>query len=124
MRQIPGIYILENEKGRSVYSGIEINPDDIIEACPILHIPEEQKAIIHKTAIHDYYFIWPSGGIAIALGFGSIYNHSDRPNAEVIFDVDSKEIIIKCIATVSPGEEILIDYTGGSKDVNLWFEVE
>ena len=123
MRQIPGIYLLENEKGRSVYTGIQISPGDTIEICPIILIPEEQKETIHETIIHDYYFIWPSGGIALALGLGSIYNHSSTPNSEVVFDLENEEIIINCLTAISPGDEIVIDYTGGTREVDLWFDV-
>ena len=123
MRHIPGIYLAENEKGRSIFTAEYIAVNDTIEICPLILIPEKEKSTIHNTVLPDYYFVWPGGGLVIALGFGSIYNHSELPNAEVVFDIDGKEIIIRCIKQINPGEEILIEYTGGTKDVDLWFEV-
>ncbi len=123
MRHIPGLYIFESEKGRGVYSAESISVEDTIEVCPIILIPETEKDIIHKTKLHDYYFIWPEGGICIALGYGSIYNHSFEPNAEIVFDLDNNEIIVECIKAIKPGEEILIDYSGGVSDHEFWFEV-
>ena len=123
MRHIPGVYITETERGRGVFTARAIGLKDTIEVCPVIVLPETEKALIHKTALHDYYFIWPAGGIVIALGMGSIYNHSATPNAEVIFDVENDEIIIECIKDIAPGDEILIDYTGGSKEIELWFDV-
>ena len=81
----------------------------------------KRQKTIHDTLLHDYYFIWPGGGCAIALGYGSLYNHSSNPNAIVIFDEESSEIIFQCISTIKAGTEILYDYTGGEKSVSLWF---
>jgi len=124
MRHIPSLYLLNNDKGRAIYTGELIAKDDIIEVCPIILIPEDQKEVIHKTILHDYYFIWPKGGIAIALGYGSLYNHSPTPNAKVIFDVEGSEISIEAIRDINVSEEILIDYTDGSEHHPLWFEIK
>ncbi len=121
LRHIPGLFLTENEKGRAVYTAQDLNPQDIIEVCPVILIPSAQQIQIHESVLHDYYFIWPEGGIALALGYGSIYNHSSAPNAQVIFDIDAREIIIECTKAISGGDEILIDYTGGSKKTTLWF---
>lgn len=122
MRHIPGLFISESNKGKSVFTAEIINVDDVIEACPVIMIPETEKSLIHKTVLHDYYFIWPTGGIIIALGYGSIYNHSRKPNAQVVFDLDNDEMIVQCLRIINPGEEVLIDYAGGDPDLQLWFK--
>ncbi len=122
MRHIPGLYLAYTDKGRSMFTAEKVVKGDVIETCPIIHIPQSEVATLHATTIHDYYFIWPPGGIAIALGYGSIYNHSATPNASVIFDLQESEIIIEAKIDISPGEEILIDYTDGNSAHSLWFE--
>ena len=77
MNQRPGVYIAYSEgKGRGVYTSQPIGKGEIIEVCPALIIPKVELPIIHKTTLHDYYFLWGDNldECAIALGFGSIYN--------------------------------------------------
>jgi SET domain-containing protein len=121
MRHIPSLYLLDTNKGRSVFTAEEIHKGDIIEICPVILLDKSDAALIHKTLLHDYYFVWPEGGAALALGYGSLYNHSYEPNARIIFDTISKEIIIECIKTIPSGTEILYDYTGGLKTAEIWF---
>ena len=122
MRHIPTLYIIENEKGRSVFTGEEIYKGDIIEVCPVIILDNVDSSIIHETHLYDYYFVWPKGGAALALGYGSLYNHSSNPNAQVIFDTDNKEIVLECIESIKAGSEILYDYTGGIKTASIWFK--
>ena len=126
MMQVPGLFITESaDKGRGVYIAQELNPGDLIEICPLIVIPNSEVEFIHKTILHDYYFLMdqPKGAACIALGYGSIYNHSQSPNAMVVFDYDRQHLEIKCIKKIGSGEEILIDYTdGGKEDAPLWFE--
>ena len=88
-------------------------------------MPPEQVGKIHGTILHDYYFLWPdpNGAACIALGFGSLYNHSWAPNANIIMDVNHSSFEIHCIKDIEAGTEIFIDYTDNSKGENaLWFE--
>ena len=92
---------------------------------PYIVIPPEQLAVIHKTVFHDYYFLMPEDATTacMLLGYGSMYNHSSEPNAEVIFDVPNERVEFQAIRDIVAGEEILIDYTGGlPKETELWFE--
>jgi len=124
----PGIYVAPSEgKGLGVFTHQLIKEDDIIEICPIILIPPEQVAIINPTIFYHYYFSWenPKNSASIALGYGSIYNHSFAPNAEVISDFDNQTITFKCIKNIKPGEEIFIDYCGGKENIkNLWFDLK
>jgi len=126
MMHIPSLYIAPSEKrGNGVFSAADIQEDDLIEICPILIIPKEQVEIIHSTILHDYYFIHPvqEGAIYIALGYGSMYNHQNPPNAEVVFDEDANQMQIHCTNNIKAGEEIFINYNGDSKaGVKIWFE--
>lgn len=125
MLQIPGLFISSSgERGRGVFTAVSISPEDVIEICPVIFIPKQEVDLIHKTVLHDYYFIWPDeeAGACIALGFGSLYNHSKQPNAAVRFDLGAMTMTILCVKDIGQGDEITIDYQGGLKDApDLWF---
>ncbi len=124
---LPGLYIAHSPKrGRGVFSAQDIHPQDVIEICPLIFIPKNQLSRIHHSILHDYYFLWPGNEEAacIALGYGSLYNHSFEPGAEVIFDLPEQKIVIRCILPIQAGTEIFIDYSGGIKQYReMWFEV-
>ena len=127
MHQIPGLYFKETEhKGRGVFCLHSISKDDIIEICPVIILEKEDCQLIHGTRLHDYYFIWDEAGgsCAIALGFGSLYNHSANPNAGFRIDAENHTIDIFCIENIEEGEEITLDYHEGLRDQKgLWFDV-
>lgn len=128
MQQIPGLYILKSEgKGRGVYTAGDIFEGSTIEVCPLIIIPEEHVETIHKTVLHDYYFRWGAHQkqAAILLGYGSLYNHSNEPNARAILLDADNEILIESIRTINSGEEITIDYFDDeSAKEHVWFEIK
>jgi SET domain-containing protein len=125
MQQLPGLYIAETkDKGRGVFTAYNISKDDVIEVCPVITIPQSQVPIIHKTILHDYYFLWGNQmtDAAIALGYGSLYNHEVHANANFILDVENMTIDIVAIRDIISGEEITINYNGEpGDDGQLWF---
>lgn len=125
--QIPGLYIGHTDrKGRGVFTAMDIHEGDTIEICPVVVIPALEMPMIHKSCLHDYYFVWDedkkSG--AIALGFGSLYNHEVFPNADFIVDYEQKVIEIVAIRDIKGGSEVTINYHGESgSDEKLWFSM-
>ena len=126
MLHVPGLYIGETKKGRSVFIAHEVARGDVIEVCPLIIIPHSQVVAIDQTKMFEYYFEWPDGknSICLALGYGSLYNHSNQPNAKVIMDLGTEEIIIEAITFIEAGAEVYIDYLDGAGKDELWFEVE
>ena len=125
MQQIQGIYISKGINGRGVFAGIEIQEGSPIEFCPVIIIPEKEVDAIHHTELHDYYFIWGEEDeqAAIALGYGSLYNHSYTPNADFILDLAEETINFFAIRKIKAGEEITINYHGlPEADDELWFD--
>ena len=123
---MPGLYISENgSKGRSVYSVQDISQGDVIELCPVIILGQEDTAKIHLTSLHDYYFVWDleKKTSAIALGYGSLYNHSSKANAEFETDHSSNSIRIIASRNIEAHEEICLDYMSGLKtEHSLWFD--
>ena len=123
MQKIPGLYVNSSERGgRGVFSTVQIPKDSLIEICPVIVLSAHDTKIIHKTKLHDYYFQASQGRSAIVLGYGSIYNHSDHPNAEFKLNLDRQELTISSITLIEPGEEILINYRAGDIKMKLWFD--
>ncbi len=124
MLHVPGLYITETErKGRGVFTIQPLQKGDLIELCPIIILPPQDRSHIDKTFLYHYYFLSPKQEVCIVLGYGFIYNHSSKPNAEIVFDTQNQKVEIHCIEAIDKCSEILINYTGGLADApKLWFE--
>jgi SET domain-containing protein len=125
---IPGLYIGQSaERGRGVFTAEPVAPGDIIEICHVIVFPPEDLDKIHATHLHDYYFLWGDkmDHGAIALGYGSLYNHAQEPNAEYELDLEDEVITIICLKAIQPGEEVTIDYQPDPDyKGKLWFELK
>ena len=99
--------------GRGVFATEAIPAGDVIEVCPVLRIPADQRHLIDETLIYEYYFDWDRDA-ALALGLGSLYNHSGTPNAEYLKDTANDIVTVRAIATIDAGDEIVFSYSGPS----------
>ena len=102
----------------------DIPVDSLIEICPVIVLSETDLKNIHQTDLHDYYFLWGENEneCAIALGYGSLYNHSYHPNARYLLDFEEKTIDIMAIRPIEAGEEITVNYNGDPEDPSpVWF---
>ena len=112
-------------KGRGVFALVPFVKGDIIEAVPIILIPAEQWHFIEPTLLALYIFNFGPRDehAAIALGYGSLYNHSYAPNAEYIKVWEERLIRFVALRDIKEGEEITINYNGSpeSKET-IWFE--
>ncbi|KAJ7254369.1 hypothetical protein B0H12DRAFT_1219018 [Mycena haematopus] len=69
------------------------------------------------TILDHYTFKWKNGSQALALGLGSLFNHSNRPNLSYTIDPSNELIHYTTTRSIEPDEELCIYY--GSK---LWFD--
>lgn len=111
---------------RGVYAAEPIAVGQIIERVPVLLIPKSQvfgdDPIARNAArISWYVFEWkvPTKRpyVALALGYGSIYNHSFHPNARYRC-VAPDAIEYECIRPIDAGDEITINYNGDPADMS------
>lgn len=125
-QRIPQLYIApSNIHDRGVFTLAAIPKGSIIEICPVLLIPPEDMEILKQTSLYDYYWAWEedeqSG--AIALGYGSIYNHSYTPNSRYLADFSGLKLEIHTIKDIEAGEEITFNYNGEPDDqTKVWFD--
>ena len=126
MQRIPSLFIAPSDLGgRGVFTGEPIGKGSLIEICPVIVLPEKDRPVIHDTALHDYYFLWGNEQLqcAIALGYGSLYNHSTRPNAIYLLDYGHQTIDFYSIKNIEAGAEILVNYNGEPQIKKaVWFE--
>lgn len=118
------IYLVNQKlKGRCVYAKRAFEVGEIIEICPVVVIPKNQIQFLDKTVLYDYYFIWNENDAAIALGYGSIYNHSTKPNARYETFYDNGLIHIISYTYIEPHTEICINYNHDVDNTSkVWFE--
>lgn len=126
LQQHPGLYFAPSGKHRyGMFCSEDILEQSVIEICPILILTGEQGAFIKEGhLLYDYYFEWSENQLAIALGYGSLYNHGMPPNAIFEPDYEMEYIIFRADKDIPAGDEIVVDYHAGSPEIHLWFEVK
>ncbi len=112
-------------RGRGVFAIQPISCDELIESCPVIPFEPKYRAVLEATPLYDYLYGWSDDcrEVAIALGYGSLYNHSDEPNAS--YHTNRSRNAIDFIATrlIAAGEEITISYLNSSDSrKKLWFK--
>ena len=113
-------------KGRGVFAQRNFKEGEVIEICPVIVLPAEEIDALELTQLYSYYFAWgpESKDAAIALGYGSLYNHSYTPNARYYKDFDNSLIKYVCITDIQKDEEITISYNWDPEDKSpVWFDL-
>jgi len=111
-------------KGRGIFAIAFIPADTVFERAPVLVMPAKEIAVDQEdTVLSHYMFAWGKNTVAMALGFGSLYNHSYSPNARYE-DVSGQMKNYIAIRDIQAGEEVTINYNGDadSKE-SVWFDV-
>lgn len=113
-------------RGRGVFAIQPISCDELIESCPVILFEPKYRAVLEATPLYDYLYGWSdeSDEVAIALGYGSLYNHSDQPNASYRKNRSRNAIDFIATTVIAVGEEITISYFNPSDSPKkLWFKV-
>lgn len=109
--------------GNGIFAVKNIEKNEIIEECPIIILNSDDTIKIDPTNLYNYYFSWENNWSAIALGYGSIYNHSYEPNAVYEKDFINNKIIFRALKNLYTWEEILVNYNWNpNKKEKVWFD--
>ncbi len=113
-------------KGRGVFTTEPITANTTIEIAPVIVVDANGREKLEQTLLYDYIFEWgpDSKKAAVALGYISIYNHSNEPNCAYDMDFEHQTISIITLKDIPVGTELLINYMcpeGPSEDP-VWFE--
>jgi SET domain-containing protein len=111
-------------KGRGVFARRAIARGEVIERVPVLVMTADEYAKgLSLTPLKDYCFAWGVDQVALALGYGSLYNHSYKPNARYE-DIGPSTKAFVAVRAIAKGEEVTVNYNGkpGSR-AKVWFDV-
>ncbi len=112
-------------KGRGVFCKQLITKDEEFEISPVLVLPAEDYDTVRASQLVDYFFSFnkEENTLALALGFGSLYNHAIYSNAAYVLDREAKTITFFALEDIKPGTEICINYAGErGQEFKEWFE--
>lgn len=111
--------------GKGVFAAKNISTKETIEFCETILISKDEIKYLNKTNLGNYLFSWKGGNFVIALGNGSLYNHSYNPNARYIKKYREGKLKFVTIKKIMKGEEITVNYNGSPESKEkVWFEVK
>ncbi len=129
----PHIYLeqVSEELGQGAFSATAFSEGEMIEAAPVIVLTEKYKNL--PLEIKHRVYNWgrltrtkPETSLALALGYGSHYNHSDTPN--LMYQADKYSMTLKFIARhdIEQGEQLTIHYNqntdGSLPKKTTWFK--
>lgn len=111
--------------GRGVVASQPIARDVIVEISPVLLFgAEEYQAHGRHTLLDSYTFVWEKrtngSTMALALGLGSLFNHSPRANVSYQLNRTAQCIQFRTVRDIAAGEELCICYGAGK----MWWETD
>jgi hypothetical protein len=101
---------------RGLLAARDIAAGEVIERCPVAPIPVEQEDALEATVFSTYYFLWTDTHYALALGYGSLFNHSYRANVDFDHDFEGQQVIFTAVKAIRQGDELTINYNGEPDD--------
>lgn len=116
-------------KGLGVFSSRAISSGEVIEVCPVIVLNTAFKDL--PTELQRVVFSWAtlakeSSPFAVALGYGSMYNHSNPAN--VRYDAMPSIRCMRFVAArdIEPHQELTVNYDAEGGGIvageELWFE--
>lgn len=111
-------------KGRGIFAQHMIRQGEIFERAPIIIVPAGEWENLERTVLFNYCYGWGEDS-AIALGLGSLFNHSYTPNARYTRKFEEQMIEYTALRDIEPGEEVTINYNGDPNALDpMWFAVK
>lgn len=111
--------------GRGVFASTSVSKGELIERCPVIYLTKEDYSLVKQTTLLNYYFLnEEEDRSAIALGYGSLYNHSYTPNATYQKHLDEGYIDFVALTDIKASDEITVNYNYGNPDdkSSLWIK--
>lgn len=102
------VRVKKNKYGRGVYAARAFKRNELIETAPVIVVKDSD--IRDKDRLSHYAFEWCRGYSAIALGVGSLFNHSEEPNANWRLSKGDNTLRFYAVKAIKEGEEIFTHY--------------
>lgn len=116
----PGVEIRRSPvHGYGIFAKKMIEEGEMIEQMKLLRLGWRSN-YLHDPVLKDY--VWANKHCTcddcqahgspqyIALGLGSLYNHSDQPNTEQTLDFNAEIMTIRAKQPIAEGQEIFVNY--------------
>jgi uncharacterized protein len=118
------LYVAPSSRhGSGVFAARAFAPGELVERAPVLVFPPPQEALLAETELWGMVFTWEDGAVAVALGFGSLYNHAWHANARYEHDYERRVVEFCAVRPIGRDEEVTINYTGEPDGTGeLWFD--
>ena len=100
--------VRKNKYGRGLYARQAYARGDLIETSPVVLVARAQ--VPSEGRLTHYVFEWDRKHYALALGFGSLFNHDLTPNAYFRLDKKRDVIVFKALRPILRGEQLFVDY--------------
>lgn len=98
--------------GLGVFANEKISKGEVIEETALLELPIQKGE--RSTLLMNHRYVWPKGAEwychVVALGCGSLYNHSNTPNADWNNNLENNSFLFTALEDIEPGEEIFVYY--------------
>lgn len=129
-----GLYLKDTKhKGRGMFCVDDIKSGEVLEITPAIPLREKETDQVDNTILVDYTFSMPglskkmrerarikkaSQASGVVMGIVSFCNHSEEPNADVLYEERGGTLyyILKAIKRIPKNTEICTSYGGG------WFD--
>lgn len=112
-------------KGRGVFAERDFAKGDLITRCPAVVLNGRFRGTYGSTVINSYHFNWIPGvsdTVALALGYGSLFNHSWTPNADWVTRIDENMMDFIAQRRINAGEEITVHYKYAADVLPPWYD--
>ena len=127
----PSVYVKDTgtRKGRGVFAARAFRAGEVVEECPVVLLRKPYEVLHRELKTVVFHWEVPEGSAAkqaLAIGYGSLYNHSNPSNMRYETDGESRVVRFITVRDVEPGEELTINYNAGGgahvSEDEWWFE--
>lgn len=131
MLKPPSVYVKETgtARGRGVFAARAFATGEVVEECPAVLLRKSYESLHKELKTIAFHWEMPEGSPAtqaLALGYGSLYNHANPANMRYETDADALVLRLIAVRDIEPDEELTINYNAdGGAHVSpdeWWFE--
>lgn len=118
----------EDGRGRGVFAARDYDQGETVEISPVWLINMRWEDLPHslKLVVYDWGVLTqsPTPACAVALGAGSLFNHSSTANLKFQARQDQRAIAFIAQRDIAKGEELVVDYNSDMGDSGTsWFDL-
>lgn len=115
-----GTYVgLSPGRGRGIFAKKDFKKGDVVEVSPVIVLDENDSEVLQDTLITYYVYAWGGDKTCLALGNGSLFNHSEKPNVGYHMMENCGQIMYTAKKKISKGEELFVCYTPAGEQIKF-----